>query len=33
VDRPIFTEPKTLEKSVTVTENKVSSVNFVVANK
>ena len=33
VDRPLFTEPKVLEKSVTVTENKVSSVNFVVANK
>jgi hypothetical protein len=33
VDRPLFTEPRTLEKSVTVTENKVSSVNFVVANK
>jgi hypothetical protein len=33
VDRPLFTEPKILEKSVTVTENKVSSVNFVVANK
>jgi hypothetical protein len=33
VDRPLFTEPRTLEKSVAVTENKVSSVNFVVANK
>jgi hypothetical protein len=33
VDRPLFTEPKVLEKSVTVIENKVSSVNFVVANK
>lgn len=33
VDRPLFTEPQILEKSVTVSENKVSSVNFVIANK
>jgi hypothetical protein len=33
VERPLFTEPKILEKSVTVTENKVSAVNFVIANK
>ncbi len=33
VERPLFTEPKILEKSVTVTETKVSAVNFVVSNK
>ncbi len=33
VERPLFTEPKILEKSVTVTENKVSAVSFVVSNK
>jgi hypothetical protein len=33
VDRPLFAEPKVVEKSVTVTENKVSAVNFVVSNK
>jgi len=33
VERPIFTEPKILEKSVTVTASQVSTVNFVVSNK
>jgi len=33
VERPIFTEPKILEKSVTVTASQVSAVNFVVSNK
>jgi hypothetical protein len=33
VERPLFTEPKISEKSVTVTENRVSAVNFVVSNK
>jgi hypothetical protein len=29
--RPIFTEPKTWEKPVTVSENQVSMVNFVIS--
>jgi hypothetical protein len=33
VQRPIFTEPKTWEKSVTVTPNQPSTVNFVIGNK
>ncbi len=33
VQRPIFTEPKTWEKSVTVNANGSSSVNFVIGNK
>jgi hypothetical protein len=33
VQRPIFTEPKTWEKSVTVSTNQSSTVNFVVGNK
>lgn len=33
VQRPIFTEPKTWEKSVTVNANQPSSVNFVIGNK
>lgn len=33
VQRPIFTEPKTWEKSVTVNANGSSSVNFVIVNK
>ena len=33
VERPIFTEPKTWEKSVTVGENQTSTVNFVISNK
>jgi hypothetical protein len=33
VERPLFTEPKILEKSVVVTEKKVSTVSFVVSNK
>jgi hypothetical protein len=33
VQRPIFTEAKTWEKSVTVSGNQVSNVNFVVSNK
>jgi hypothetical protein len=32
VQRPIFTEPKTWEKSVTVSGNQVSAVNFVISN-
>jgi hypothetical protein len=31
VQRPIFTEPKTWEKPVTVSENQVSMVNFVIS--
>jgi hypothetical protein len=30
VQRPVFTEAKTWEKSVTVTGNRVSTVNFVI---
>ncbi len=33
VQRPIFTEPKMWEKSVTVTANQLSSVNFVLGGK
>ena len=33
VQRPIFTEPKTWEKSVTVKANQPASVNFVLGNK
>jgi Carboxypeptidase regulatory-like domain len=33
VQRPVFTEPKTWEKSVTVTANQPSTVNFVIGNK
>ncbi|MCU1304825.1 MAG: hypothetical protein JWQ87_5109 [Candidatus Sulfotelmatobacter sp.] len=33
VQRPIFTEPKTWEKSVTVNANQPSTVNFVMGNK
>lgn len=33
VERPIFTDPKTWEKSVTVTGSQVSTVNFVIGNK
>ena len=33
VQRPIFTEPKTWEKSVTVNANQRSTVNFVLGNK
>jgi hypothetical protein len=33
VQRPIFSEPKTWEKSVTVNSNGSSSVNFVIGNK
>jgi hypothetical protein len=33
VQRPLFTEPKTWEKSVTVSGNQVSTVNFVISNK
>jgi len=33
VQRPIFTEPKTWEKPVTVNANKSSTINFVIGNK
>jgi len=33
VDRPLFTEPKTWEKSVTVTGNNTSVVNFAISSK
>jgi hypothetical protein len=33
VQRPIFTEPKSWEKSVSVTANQPSTVNFVIGNK
>ncbi len=33
VERPLFTEPKTWEKSVTVNANQESTVNFVISNK
>jgi len=33
VQRPVFTEPKTWEKSVRVSANESSSVNFVIGNK
>jgi hypothetical protein len=33
VQRPVFTEPKSWEKSVTVNANRPSTVNFVVGNK
>jgi hypothetical protein len=32
VERPMFSEPKTWEKSVTVTANQASSANFVISN-
>ncbi len=32
VQRPVFTEPKTWEKSVTVSGNQASTVNFVISN-
>ena len=33
VQRPVFTEPKTWERSVTVSGNQVSTVSFVISNK
>jgi hypothetical protein len=33
VERPLFSQPKTWEKSVTVTPNQASTVNFVISNK
>jgi len=33
VERPVFTEPKTWEKSVTVSPNEASTVDFVISNK
>ena len=33
VQRPLFTEPKTWEKSVTVSGNQVSVVNFTMSSK
>jgi len=33
VQRPVFTEPKTWQKSVTVNANQPSTVNFVISNK
>jgi hypothetical protein len=33
VDRPLFSEPKTWEKSVTVNSNQASVVNFVISSK
>lgn len=33
VERPIFTEPKTWEKSVTVTGNQTAAVNFIISAK
>ena len=33
VERPLFTEPKTWERPVTVTESHASTVNFVISNK
>jgi Polysaccharide lyase family 4, domain II len=33
VQRPVFTEPKTWERSVTATHNQSSTVNFVIGNK
>ena len=33
IERPLFSEPKTWEKSVTVSGNQVSTVNFVISNK
>lgn len=33
VERPVFTEPKTWEKDVTVSGNETSTVNFVISNK
>jgi len=33
VQRPVFTEPKTWERSVTVTRDQSSTVNFVIGNK
>jgi hypothetical protein len=32
IQRPVFTEPKTWEKSVSVSGNQVSTVNFVISN-
>ena len=33
VERPLFSEPRTLEKSVTVSGSQVSTVGFVISNK
>ena len=33
IERPIFTDPKTWEKSVTVNGGQVSAVNFVIGSK
>jgi hypothetical protein len=33
IERPLFSEPKTWEKAVTVSGNQVSTVNFVISNK
>lgn len=33
VDRPVFTQPKTWEKSVTVGGNQAVAVNFVISNR
>ena len=33
VQRPIFTDPKTWEKSVTVSPNSASTINFVIGSK
>jgi len=33
VERPLFSEPKTWEKSVTIDTNQTSTVNFVISNK
>jgi hypothetical protein len=32
VERPLFSEPRTWKKSVTVSGNQVSTVNFVISN-
>ena len=32
VERPLFSEPRTWEKSVTVSGNQASTVNFVISN-
>ena len=33
IERPLFSEPKTWEKSVTVEGNQASTVNFVITSK
>jgi hypothetical protein len=33
VERPVFSEPRTWEKSVTVSANQPSTVDFVLSNK